>query len=163
MRGYEEGLCALRDRIVALRREREAEVEKLKRKRERAWAIERGSVAVVLEDDEEGLVGSDSNPEDAHSKIIRINKHYTPAETPFNDDEHRWQCPSRPAPCWSRSKNDFLPPSQPQPQPLRRQPAKLMVANLEILEARGGDITNNCFRVSTNNLEGGQIREGWEA
>ena len=47
---------------------------------------------MVLEDGEEGLVGSDSNPEEAHGKI-RINKHYALAETSLNDDDHQWQCP----------------------------------------------------------------------
>ena len=110
IRGYEEELHALRSRIVALRREREAEVKKVRRKRERAWAIKRGEVAVVVEDGEEGLVGSGSVPEEAHGGD-ESKRHYLPVETPFNDGYQGWQCPSRSAPGWSRPKSNFPPPS----------------------------------------------------
>ena len=120
VRGYEEGLRALRARIVALRLEREAEVRKLRRKRERAWAaIERGEVAaaVVVEEDD-GLVGSDPHPEEAHGCQIRIHEHYVPAETSLNDGDQQWQCPSGSAPWWSRFESN-----SPAPAPSRQQQA----------------------------------------
>ena len=131
VRVYQEELRALHARIAALRREREAEVERMRRKRERTWAFERGEVLMGVEDGEEGLVGSDSDPEEAHNED-RKKKHYAPAETSSNDDDQRWQCPSRPAPCWSHSRSKFPPPSlgktqHGRPQPLRRQPLQLMV------------------------------------
>lgn len=105
IRGYEEELHALRSRIVALRREREAEIKKVRRKRERAWAIKRGKVAVVVEDSEEGLVGSGSVLEKPHDeKEISM-------ETPFNDGDQRLHCSSQSAPGWSRPGSNFQPPS----------------------------------------------------
>jgi hypothetical protein len=50
VRGYEEELCALRARIVALRSECEVRVEKVRRKWELDWEIERGEVAVVVDE-----------------------------------------------------------------------------------------------------------------
>ena len=135
VRGYQEELRTLHARIAALRREREAEVERVRRKWERTWAFKRGEVLMVVEDGEEGLVGSGSDPKEAHDETT-INKHYAPAETSSNDDDQRWKCPSLPAPRLSHSKSKFPPPSlgktqhsrpQPQPQPLRRRPVQLMV------------------------------------
>ena len=104
----------------------------MRRKRERAWAFERGEVLMVKEDGEEGLVGSDLHPEGAHSETI--NRHYVHAETSCNgDDQQRLQCPSRSALCWSHPEHKFPPPTlgkthpRPQPQPLRRRPVQLMV------------------------------------
>ena len=133
MRMYQEDLRALHARIAALRREREAEVERVRRKWERAWGFERGEVLMVVEDGEEGLVGSGSDPKEAHGET-QNKKQYAPAETSSNDDDQRWQCPSRPAPRLSHSKSKFPQPSlgktqhsRPQPQPLRRRPVQLMV------------------------------------
>ena len=109
IRGYEEELHALRARIMALRRECEAEVKKVRRKRERAWAIKRREVAIVVEDGEEELVGSGSVLEKPHDeKEIR---HYLPVETPFDDDDQGRQCPSQSAPGWSCPRSNFPPPS----------------------------------------------------
>ena len=82
MRMYQEDLRALHARIAALRREREAEVERVRRKWERAWGFERGEVLMVVEDGEEGLAGSGSgsDPKEAHG-VIQNDKHYAPAET----------------------------------------------------------------------------------
>ena len=63
----------MRARIVALRRECEVKVERVKRKRGRDWAIERGEVVVVVEDgdgDERDLVGS----EDADGETMEVEK-----------------------------------------------------------------------------------------
>jgi hypothetical protein len=49
VRGYEAELRDLRARIVVLRKECEAEVERTRRRRELKWAFERGEVAVVVE------------------------------------------------------------------------------------------------------------------
>jgi hypothetical protein len=54
VRGYEAELRALRARIFALRREGEVAVENARRKWERAWAVERGEVAVVVEEEDVG-------------------------------------------------------------------------------------------------------------
>ena len=93
---------------------------------------------MVVEDGEEGLKGSDPDPGEAHHEYQK-DKHYTPAETLYNDDDQRWQCPSWPAPSapWlTHFKSKFSPPSlgktqhsrpQPQPQPLRRRQVQLMM------------------------------------
>ncbi|KAF8502070.1 hypothetical protein F5888DRAFT_1632041 [Russula emetica] len=118
VRGYEEELRSLRARIVALRRECEVKVEKVRRKWERDWVIEQGEVAVVVEDGEEEalLVGRNEDEDwapDADSKM-EIIKDYVPTETSSvttdNDDHQQWQWSSRSTPCWSRSKSDFQPP-----------------------------------------------------
>ena len=48
MCGYDRELRAVHVRVVALRRECEIKVERAKRKWERNWAIERGEIAVVV-------------------------------------------------------------------------------------------------------------------
>ena len=112
-RGYREELRALRARIVALRGECEVAVEKARRKWERAWAVERGEVAVVVGEEKEGLsflvVGSNSNSnwQDADGEMgvgmgMAVDRNYVPAETSSSS--------------WSRSESNFLPP----PPPLRR-------------------------------------------
>ena len=50
---YEEELRALRAQIEALHCECEVRVNRVRRKWERDWAIERGEVAVVAEEEEE--------------------------------------------------------------------------------------------------------------
>ena len=119
VRGYEEELHTLRARIVALRRECEVKVERVKRKRGRDWAIERGEVVVVVEDgdEEEGdLVGSDS--EDADGEMMVIEQNNAHAETTSlitnNDDaQQQWQ--------WShRTESNFTPPPPPPPTRVRK-------------------------------------------
>lgn len=161
VRGYEEGLRALRARIVALRREREAEVRKLRRKRERAWAaIERGEVAAVVVEDR--LVGSDPHLEEAHGQI-RSSEHYVPAETLLNGGDQQWQCPSGSAPCFSRSKSNFPAPPSQQQQLLQGQQQPRMGTFPLGLDAIGEDErgprgTTHASRLPQNYLRFGQGR-----
>ena len=115
VRGYEEELRALRARIVALRSECEVRVEKVRKKWELDWAIERGEVAVVVDEGVSSspsmvVVGLDSNSnsswdwEDADG-AMEMAVDNAPTETSSS--------------CWSRSKSNFL-PSAPAPAPLRR-------------------------------------------
>ncbi len=102
VRGYEEELRTSRARIVALRSECEAEVARARRKWERAWAIERGEVAVVVDADGE----------------MAVKRNFAPTETSLaatNDDE-QWQQPPR----WSRSESHFP------PLPFRRTQRQLL-------------------------------------
>jgi hypothetical protein len=109
VRGYEEELCALRARIVALRSECEVRVEKVRRKWELDWEIERGDVAVVVD---EGVssssmvvsLDSNSNWEDADGEM-EMAVDSAPTEMSSS--------------CWSRSKSNFLPTAS-APAPLRR-------------------------------------------
>jgi hypothetical protein len=61
VRGYEEELCLLRERIMALRREGEVQVKKARRKWAQDWAFEKGEVAVVVDESPSSfvVVGSD--------------------------------------------------------------------------------------------------------
>ena len=133
VRGFEEELRTLRARIVALCRECEVKVEKVRRKWERDWAFERGEVAVVVGEDGEvgNLVGSDSGSgwQDAYAdggEMAAVDdKNYTPTETSSlttdNDDYQQWQWSSRlgsAAPCRSRSEGNFQP--APPPPPVRK-------------------------------------------
>jgi hypothetical protein len=122
--GYTEELRALQARVVALRRECEVKVERAGRKWERDWAIERGEVGVVVEEDGDGdggeegnLVGSDS--QDAGGGEMAVDdKNYAPTErsslgTNKNGD-HLLQS------CWSRSESNFPPPPPPTRPPRQR-------------------------------------------
>jgi hypothetical protein len=108
MRGYEEELRALRARIVALRSECEVRVKKARRKWELDWEIERGEVAVVVDEGVSSssfvVVGSNSNSnwEDADGEM-EMAVDNAPTETSSS--------------CWSRSKNNFLPSA---PAPVRK-------------------------------------------
>ncbi|KAI0274028.1 hypothetical protein BGY98DRAFT_1188811 [Russula aff. rugulosa BPL654] len=109
VRGYEEELRALRARIVALRNECEVRVEKVRKKWELDWEIERGEVAVVVDEGVSSssmVVSSDlnSNWEDADGEM-EMAVDNAPTETSSS--------------CWSRSKGNFLPPA-PAPAPIRK-------------------------------------------
>jgi hypothetical protein len=100
VRGYEEDLRTLRAGIEALRRECEVRVERVRRKWERDWAIERDEVAVVVEE-EEGM-GEEEEMMNTHREDadvdMAVNEDYAPTETSrtTDDDEGRqWQWPSR--------------------------------------------------------------------
>jgi len=106
VRGYEEDLRALRARIEALHRECEVRVEKMRRKWERDWAIERGEVIVVVGEEEETGEGEE---EDEMMELYRedvdgdmaVDEDYAPTETSLttDDDEDRQsQWPSRSVP-----------------------------------------------------------------
>ena len=69
VRGYDSELGALRARIKALRSECEVQVKRVTRKWERAWAIERGEVGVVVEDGEGGPAVGYSDWEDARGEV----------------------------------------------------------------------------------------------
>ena len=109
VRGYEEELSALRARIVALRSECEVRVQKVRRKWELDWAIERGEVAVVVDEGVSSssmVVSSDSN----------WNRNWEDADGKMDmavDDAPTETSSSR----WSRSKRNFPPPA---PAPVRR-------------------------------------------
>jgi hypothetical protein len=111
VRGYEEELCALRARIVALRSECEVRVKKARRKWELDWEIERGEVAVVVDEGVSSssfVVSSDSNWnwEDADGEMqMAVDNLNAPTEMPSS--------------CWSRSKSNFLLPA-PASAPVRK-------------------------------------------
>lgn len=164
VRGFEEEIRALRARILALRRECEVRVARVRRRSERAHAIERGEVAVVVVEEEEEVMVSDSDS-DADAEM-EVEHKYAPTETSLttdDDDDERSPCseanirfpppsflqtelrniqqqqpphvdmvgPSRlePEAVEEEKEEDHRQPrpSQPLPQPLRRQPAQLMV------------------------------------
>jgi hypothetical protein len=88
VRGHEEERRALRARIVALRSECEVRVERVRRRWERDWEIERGEVAVVVNEGVSSsssmVVGSDSGLdwEDADGEMeIEMAVNNAPTET----------------------------------------------------------------------------------
>jgi hypothetical protein len=102
VRCYEEELRVMHARVLAHRHEC---VLKVKRE-ERKWAIERGEVEAVVEDDEDGdegsLVGSDAefDPEDADGGSMAVDKHNaetatTSLTTNHDDDKQQWERSSR--------------------------------------------------------------------
>ena len=101
--GFKRDVDALRARIEALRRERDAEVARVKRRWERAREIEQGGVAVTEED---GEVVEEGDSEEADGEM-EVEGDYAQTEVSFtaNDDEDgRWQqqrWPSPPPPRWS--------------------------------------------------------------
>jgi len=107
VRGYEEDLRALRARIKALRHECEVRVERVQRKWERDWAIERGDVVVVVRKDVETR-GEEEEEEDEITEIDRedegdmaVDEDYAPTETSLttdDDEDRQWQWPSRSVP-----------------------------------------------------------------
>jgi hypothetical protein len=187
VRGYEEDLRMLRARIKALRHECEDRVERVQRKWERDWAIDRGEVVVVVGKDVETR-GEEEEEEDKTTRTDQedegdmvVDEDYAPTETSLSlttddDEDCQWQWPSRSVQFTSSSPETDFPssiqssslslqsqqpphmgmfplsdkevgpsrrPEQPnerghirssssqlhpsQPQPLRRQPAQLMV------------------------------------
>ena len=103
MRGYEEDLRALRARIEALRRECEDRVEKVRKKWEQDWAIERGEMVVVIEEEDETGEEEEEDEmviqyrEDADGDM-GVDEDYAPTETSLttdDDEDCQWQWPSR--------------------------------------------------------------------
>ena len=101
--GFKRDVDALRARIEALRRERDAEVVRVKRRWKRAREIEQGGAAVAEED---GEVVEEGDSEEADGEM-EVEDDYAQTEVSFtaNDDEDgRWQqqrWPSPPPPRWS--------------------------------------------------------------
>ena len=115
VRGFEQEICGLRARIVALREECEEQVARAQRKWERGREIERGEVAMVEED---GVMMVDSGSEDADSEMEDRNNN-TPTQvllmTENNNNNEQWQqrWPSRSPPHRSRrSETHFSAPLQ---------------------------------------------------
>jgi hypothetical protein len=109
VRGYEEDLRMLRARIKALRHECEVRVERVQRKWERDWAIDRGEVVVVVgEDVEPRGEEEEEEEEDEITETDRedegdmaVDEDYTPTETSLttgDDEDRQWQWPSRSVP-----------------------------------------------------------------
>jgi hypothetical protein len=119
-RGYEEELRALHARIGALRRECEVKVERARKKSERDWAIKRGEVVVMVEEDGDGEEGDLVVWEDADGGEMAVDKHDThkgmsSLTTNDDDDKQQSQWSSRSstyyALSWShRSESNFPPP-----------------------------------------------------
>jgi hypothetical protein len=118
VRGFEQEICGLRARIVALRGECEEQVARVQRKWERAREIERGEVAMVEED---GKVLVDLGSEDADSEMGDQNDD--------DNDNEQWQqqrWPSQPPSHRSRrSETRFPPPHQTGSSELQRQPPRM--------------------------------------
>ena len=111
VRGYDSELRALRARIVALRSECEVQVERVTKEWERAWAIERGEVVVVVEDGEEGSAVGYSDWEDARGEVaVDEPNEPGPTKTSLTTDDQQSRWPSQSASCWSRSESNFRPP-----------------------------------------------------
>jgi hypothetical protein len=117
LRGYEKKLHALCARIVALHHECVAKVERVRRKRERDWAIERGEVAVVVEDGDGEEVGLDLHLEDTEGGMA-VDKNYVSSSLTTSNDEDQW--PSQPSVFQSKS-NFLLPPPLRKTQQQKRQ------------------------------------------
>jgi hypothetical protein len=90
----------LRVQIEALRHECEDRVEKVRKKWERDWAIERGEMGVVVEDGEETGEEEEEDDvivqhrEDADCNMV-VDEDYAPTETTDDDKDRQWQWPSR--------------------------------------------------------------------
>jgi hypothetical protein len=110
VRGFEAELHELGTRILALRHECDVQVEKVRRRWERDWAIERGKVAVVVEDGQKILVaGPDTNSEMVNK--IEYTHTVISALTTNNDDHQQWRWSSQSAaPARSRAKSGLQPP-----------------------------------------------------
>jgi hypothetical protein len=99
----------LRARIKALRHECEDRVERVQRKWERDWAIERGEVAVVVGEDVETR-GEEEEEEDKITEEDRedegdmaVDEDYAPTEMSLatgDDEDRQWQWPSRSVPLY---------------------------------------------------------------
>ena len=126
VRGFEQEICGLRARIVALREECEEQVAREQRKWERARAIERGEVAMVEED---GEMMVDSGSEDANSEMEEENDNcptQVSMTTANDNDNEQWQqqrWPSQPPSHRShRSETHFSAPLKTGSWELQRQP-----------------------------------------
>jgi hypothetical protein len=149
VRGYEAELRDLRERIVELRVECEMEVEKRRRRRELEWAFERGDVAVVVGESSssggvleaaKSIAWTRRRPEDRIPEMkCRTSKEAgCGAEGLATPNAQGMCCDSLPGPSWAlaNAQGRQFPRIEKRaeegrtahnPQPLRRQPAQMMM------------------------------------